>query len=412
MEEAEDIAVEITFDCVHCGRIVKLDDVVKLNDKVYCQDCFDSYTCECPDCNERFHVDEMCSVENRRSREIMVCVECRHENYCACDNCSTVIHNDNLMYTASGENICCSCYEDSYFTCDHCSEIYHNDRYGSDGCCEDCYEDNTCEWVQEDHNANPFDYANNAGLVRQVMQDNPNDPFIGVELEVAAKHDVSDCAYACHNVLSDIAVLKHDGSVDGGFEICSLPYTLEDHQTSPYWSEFFDNVVPRNVVKESYRHNCGIHLHLNRKCFSHAGLTRFIAFIHSRENYNFITAIAERDANNYCNRNSKNPDRHDHDEKYEAVALHKRNTVEVRIFASYVQRDRFFKNLEFVDALRVYCNADNHDRDSYNFDNENWKLSVAKSLHWRKFADFVLANIDKYPNLASWIVEKCGKISE
>ncbi len=412
MEEAEDIAVEITFDCVHCGKIVKLDDVMKFNDKVFCQSCYDDTTCPCHNCNDRYETEDMYAVQNRRGREVMVCEQCYNDDYCTCDDCGAVIHSDNTLYGNNERTICQGCYADHYFTCRSCDRILHNDYYSNDGYCEDCCddEDTSCEWINEDHSANPFDYAKNANLVRRVMEDNPNGPFMGVELEVSAKYEVSDCAYACHETLRDIAVLKRDGSVDDGFEICSLPYTLEDHQTSPYWGQFFDKVAPSTIITDSYRHHCGIHIHVNRKCFSHAGLTRFIAFVHSRENDDFITTIAERDPNNYCQRNAKNPDTHEHYEKYEAVALHKRNTVEVRIFASYVERGRFFKNLEFVDALRVYCNADNHDKDSYEFNDVNWFLSVSKSLHWRKFADFVLANIDKYPNLSNWIVEKCGRV--
>ena len=65
------------------------------------------------------------------------CETCFDENFVVCHNCDN-IENREDSYTVNDNYICRACYEEHYFCCEECGENYHNDRYGRDGRCREC----------------------------------------------------------------------------------------------------------------------------------------------------------------------------------------------------------------------------------------------------------------------------------
>jgi hypothetical protein len=280
-----------------------------------------------------------------------------------------------------------------------------------DGCCEDCceHEEEYSEYIHE-YNYNPLCLYNKE--IHNALNSFPKKPYLGVELEVSVKEDLCETAESVHEILGDFCILKKDGSIiDSGFEICSLPLVCEDHKKSEAWERFFD-YAPCAIRTESYRKNCGMHIHINRKSFSHVALTRFIAFIHSSTNKDFVEKIAERKSNMFCRFTAKNPILHEYGEKYEAVALHKKETIEVRIFASVVDKESFFKNIEFVAALREFCFRNKSDFDYKDEYPKTKELVVFNSLHWHNFVSFVEKKKEQYPYLSQFIAKFCTVAAE
>lgn len=192
--------------------------------------------------------------------------------------------------------------------------------------------------------------------------------WLGVELEfeVESPEYLKECAIMTHRTLKDFVILKEDGSLEVGFEICSRPALLEVHKK--IWMPFFehglnhfqlfkcekDEITGAKVLVE----NCGMHVHINRKPLSTLQIGKMIAFIHASKNCDFINRIAGREGNQYSRFGAGDMTfRHAKQEYYRnlpkqrGMNLHHPTTVEIRIFKGTKDKNIFFKNLEFCDAL-------------------------------------------------------------
>lgn len=201
-------------------------------------------------------------------------------------------------------------------------------------------------------------------------------PFLGIELEVeeqiSAKYLLNgkeayapeDITRQCYDALGrDYVIFKKDGSLRGHnpFEIVTVPATLGYHINR--WESFLDNKELKKYITSYSSGNCGMHVHINRDSFTGLHLAKFMRFINSRENFDFITSVAQRSQNRYAEflteaRTSGfaryfrgNPDkRGGGGEKYMAVNTLPSATIEVRIFRGNLAKVGFLKNLEFVHA--------------------------------------------------------------
>ena len=65
---------------------------------------------------------------------------------------------------------------------------------------------------------------------------------------------------------NEMIYIKHDGSINEGFEIVSHPMTLDYHENHMNWLEVFEK-----AIEMGYRsHNtstCGLHIHVSRSAF-------------------------------------------------------------------------------------------------------------------------------------------------
>lgn len=155
---------------------------------------------------------------------------------------------------------------------------------------------------------------------------------------------------------ADWCIVKEDGSLDNGMEIVSVPASLRWHR---------ENVAPFLQSAQEYlsgwAHNdCGIHVHVGRKQLSELQQSKLVRFMHEPRNQSFITRVAGRDPNSYCNRGGVKAfgafKREAQIGRYQALNFATRNqkTIEFRIFRSNVSPAGFIKNLEFVHALCMW----------------------------------------------------------
>ena len=121
-----------------------------------------------------------------------------------------------------------------------------------------------------------------------------NTLFMGMELEVEMSNyatiPISGAIEQTVGMLDGNAIVVGDGSLTDGYEIVSVPATLDYHRG--IWGEFLRSSLRQQIV--SYlRESCGIHIHMSKECFSDLSLGKFSTFINSVENRAFIEGIAQ-----------------------------------------------------------------------------------------------------------------------
>jgi hypothetical protein len=204
----------------------------------------------------------------------------------------------------------------------------------------------------------------------------------GVELEVEAgkpKGPVDYSVYESHrcsraeqvervlNTPEPFVIIKEDGSLDNGFEIVTAPAALNEHRKR--WQAFFQEVSTLGITT---KRSCGMHVHFTRAALTPSHIGRIVQFVTEPQNRKMVVKVAGRQRPEYASLAKKVKEIVEHDcsanayaciygsrppnhhwlkrDRYDAVNITNPNTVEFRIFASTLNRERFFTNLEFVAA--------------------------------------------------------------
>lgn len=212
--------------------------------------------------------------------------------------------------------------------------------------------------------------------------------YLGIELEYASCVSKAGEVY---RALNKHIILKRDGSVCDGFEIVTCPGTLAAHKKA--FNGFYDKVKGLDDV-----HNCGMHVHVDKRTMGQMQIGKILAFLHNRDNVPAIEALAGRSysTNTFCKAESTLPltygivgdeygVRRGSASKYQALNYSPLDTIEVRIFAPPKDESTLFSRLEFVQAL------------------VDWTkpaiCSVKDAVSWEKFKAFVNSSKKMYPNL-------------
>lgn len=188
--------------------------------------------------------------------------------------------------------------------------------------------------------------------------------YLGVELEIDSGGENEDNArYICDvmNTNNENIYCKHDGSIINGFEIVSHPCTFDYHKTLNY-EEIFEW-----LIKQGYRSHdtftCGMHVHINRDYFGVDKLTQDLCIgkllYLCEKHWEMVELIARRTSNRYARRflleeNETLIDlyaKSQSSDKYGAINLQHKDTVEIRIFKGTLNYSTFINTLEFVSVL-------------------------------------------------------------
>lgn len=176
---------------------------------------------------------------------------------------------------------------------------------------------------------------------------------LGVELEL---ENHSQREFVSLRVLKNHAIMKRDGSVRTGVEICTAPATLDVHLEE--FKPFFD-ALQTNNSRLAAQENCGLHVHIDKSKMTALHIANLCLLLNNSENESNITHIAGRAANSYCNIYTHtykdfNPRAREATERYRRVNLTNRATVELRMFASTTDYATFRCRLEFTQAAVDY----------------------------------------------------------
>ena len=188
--------------------------------------------------------------------------------------------------------------------------------------------------------------------------------YLGVELEIDHGGEDDDKAkYVCNimNSESENIYCKHDGSLSDGFEIVTHPCTFEYHRQLEY-ETMFDWLV-KNKYRSHDTSTCGMHVHINRSYFGEDKLTRDLCIsklLYLFEKYwDKVELIARRSSNRYARRFLLEEDETPIDlyaksqasDKYGAINLKHKDTVEIRIFKGTLNYNTYICTLEFVSVI-------------------------------------------------------------
>lgn len=97
-------------------------------------------------------------------------------------------------------------------------------------------------------------------------------------------------------------------------------------------AEMLDYINSLNIVHLGVNDKCGVHVHLSRKYLTQYQIGFLVMFMHHPSNLPYVTKVAGRAPNKYC---QIKPNKLDtvSDDRYEMVNLTCKDTIEVRIFA-------------------------------------------------------------------------------
>lgn len=353
---------ENKFKCAHCGCIhdlsEKIDPFVAMPEKArnyfrssstpfyYCPECWAHMTFKCPVCSQVTPTGSSVSVVKKivGMRTQKICVDCRNEHYKKCGHCGYWFEKATpFTETVNGRQICQFCVQSRYFTCANCSGLENREHLydvgGGRHFCRNCYQQYQGYWI-----------ANHSFKVAgKPLGRGPH--FMGVELEVecSSLYDPNQQAEYVTKLLKGFVVCKADGSLSHGFEIVTVPADLDTHRT--LWLPFFEELPPK--IKSYSTDTCGLHVHCSRAPLSALTIGKCLVFMTHANNKRFIETIAGRTANRW----SRFKDKHYTDslrnpeDKYEALNLIPKDTIEFRIFRGTLRRESLFKAIEFCDAL-------------------------------------------------------------
>ncbi len=385
-----------TEKCSICSVVFEAKSPFQImSDKtIVCNDCVYKYYVKCGYCGKLHKETSLKSAKKQSDDgslvEIKVCERCWTQNYRKCKEChdvfdrySTIQFNDKCF--------CKPCFNKHYQQCSHCqtivligniTRVIRNNRFVCDKCFDfygpiDLYERKP---KMEFHGVPPH--------------------FMGVELEVELEDGKREIrGKKAQEVVDlfpdDYVILKEDGSINCGFEIVTQPSTLEEH--IKMWNPFFDK-LPSNL-KSFNTPNCGLHVHCSRNPLSLLTIAKIVVFTNSPENQEFIEKIAGRGSCRYCAIKQKTYKgiadgvKFKRNERYEAVNLCNKDTIEFRIFKGTLKRESLFKAIEFCDSLVKFCLPANN------------SINYCRSRD--NYINYVSINKKMYPHLHAFI---CAKI--
>jgi hypothetical protein len=336
--------------------------------------------------------------------------------------------DSNNTHDVRNDTWCDSCFDDDAVYCEDNGEYWpRDDAYYSET--RDAYytydrdsegdDDDDDDYDREDRNQPIMSYSTNVLHVLDYPSGITSSHFgeftMGIELEMTSgESDSNEAAESVRSRLgSDYCIIKSDGSLPhNGFEVVTSPQGLAKHiEKFKAWE-----------IDPAYRAwntgKCGTHVHIDSRGFTQLTLGKFLMFINSNGNVDFIRKIAGRhpsvddQARSYCAAehqsilaNPKTAVKGKSGERYRMVNMcnlgsreakrlglsmdnsynGKYNTVELRIFKASLKKERLLAQIEFTHAVVMFCRVASM-RD----------LNGASFLKWLKSTD------NRYPHLSDW----------
>jgi len=293
------------------------------------------------------------------------CARCTRNDWFICNHCDDWTHVDESHGTTSGYSVCENCRDQYYHFCDNC-EQYVDDDYQSEHQ-SNCYDNGEIHGY--DYRPNPI-FLHNEGEVdnapirtinvQSVIRNYRQVAYMGFELEMEyfgrGRSSFGDGVESCD--IHDVTYLKSDGSLNHGFEMVTHPMTLAWAMENFPWQRI--EQLNDGSFEGWGGSTAGLHIHVSRDGF--ANLSHQARFVHLiTRNQNLYEILAGRSSERWANFNNDNLRnisrklrRIESSERYSAVNLQNRATLEVRIFQSSLKPERIKMCLQLVDASVKY----------------------------------------------------------
>ena len=341
-----------------------------------------------------------------------------------CD-CGHYESEDNT-HDVRNDTWCDSCFSDDAVFCEDENEYWPRDdcyysesrdayySYDRDGDGDDDDDDD-----RESRNQPIMSYSTNVLHVIDLPSGITSSHFgeftMGIELEMTSgDNDTNEAAELVRSRLgSSYCIIKSDGSLPhNGFEVVTTPQGLAKHiEVFKAWE-----------IDPAYRAwntgKCGMHVHIDSRAFTQLTVGKFLMFINSSGNVDFIRKIAGRhpsvdeQARSYCAAehqsvlaNPKTAVKGKSGERYRMVNMcnlgsreakrlglsmdnsynGKYNTVELRIFRASLKKERLLAQIEFTHASVMFC-----------------RVASWRDLNGTSFVKWLKTVAGQYPALVKW----------
>ena len=358
-----------TFICTMCGEENPLEDCTFLDEEMLCPDCQEEHTRICDHCGNRIWLDDVYGDD-----DLTLCRHCRETYYETCYECGRLVEYNSVRCDVDGETYCEDCYNQLHVDPDGVQNY----------------------WFKPD----PIFYG--AG---------PR--FMGVELEIDGAGENDEYANVIRSAANEDDVhiyVKHDGSLDDGFEIVTHPMTLDYHINRMPWKEVIQEALHLGYLSHKAG-TCGLHVHVSRECFGitrteqENAIARILYFIenHWHEMLKFSRRTPgqmEKWAARYgrkdepkavldsAKRSSKG--------RYSCVNIENDHTIEFRMFRGTLKYNTLIATLQMVDLI---CDV---------------ALSLTDceiiDVTWSEFVSGIPT--EKYPELIQYLKERRLYINE
>lgn len=399
------MTTEIVIDtCSACSAEHSVDDLITTEyDSLVCSDCVQV----CQRCDS---VGDINDCFNEVDGADMWCETCIDRRAHWCDSCEAYNSDGNYQITDRGEYWCQTCADHNAYWCEDC------DVYNADGC-DRCSDDMSSDGSRLIH-----DYSYRPDAIFHSTDKNER-LFFGIEIEVEAHDSLRDSAEHAHQLESmDLAYLKHDGSLNEGFEIVTHPMSHDffKNEAGDLWSILEDLRSKDGIKVKSWdTKTCGLHIHISRTGFSSGShMHRFLNLVYS--NPDFYSTLAGRTSDQWAKftdiyqreyKRDANGERIFHEDtgyeidnkrtfmhkldternsdRYSAVNTLNRETLEMRIFRGSVNSNTIKSQIDLAHSSVEYTR----------------NLSVQDvrngALNSNNFMWYIIQNVEIYPELVS-----------
>lgn len=225
--------------------------------------------------------------------------------------------------------------------------------------------------------------------------------LFGVECEVEI-HDNStmdryELAMSIQNTLGkDFVVMKNDGSLRNhprdhplwGFEIVTAPADIAAHRAK--WAQL-EKAEGFKFLRAWDTKTCGLHIHVSKAYMTTLQIGRIMHFVTHKKNRRFIEKVAGRNseaASKFVDKGLDGALKPDPN-KYHAVNIIPKHTIEFRIFRGTIRHQHIVRNLEFVEAVCAFCHPASR--------------SFKDMADYNKFLAYCAENRKLYPFLTKWL---------
>lgn len=360
------------------GEVIYDDNYEVIDDLIYSRSTVERSFTRCDHCNEWVRKNETYLVNTRYGTETW-CESCCDDGTFRCECCDETYSTSDYDYHSVRAYglICDGCaeYSGNFEYCEECNEWVHIDDYdGEEDMCVWCAErrarTESLKWsIRNYHNAPQIKWFGKKDSRSKCWKGT------GFELEIDNGSRSADAAKFIYDNLGDHVYFEHDGSLGGnGFEIISQPMTDKYMRDKflPQIDYVFDKLVSDYKYRSHDTTTCGLHFHFSRELFGKGAnrdraLEKFTLFF--EDYWDDVVKFSRRSSSglSWCNpytgyfsQKEKEKDIKDmckgkkylgHGDRYHAVNLTNRNTVEVRIMRGTLNPDTFRAAYDFLFTL-------------------------------------------------------------
>lgn len=349
-------------------------------------------TQDCSWCDETHATEDLNTHEfyrgywNRRNGNlttIHLCDDCE-EHMETCNDCDSLYHTyDDDSINVDGNTICPECSQNYNYCEDH--DGYYRDY------CEDC--DSERNELINDYSFRPepqFFIVRKDGSTTSTSFGFGHQTVTGFELEMEASEcERNEGAELASSIYDKWCYLKHDGSLNDGFEMVSHPLSREYVAEHFPWQRLSE--LSALGMRSANTRTCGLHVHINKDFFQKNPTTmyRFMSMFY--RNAEQWKKIAGRSESSYASWSEYELERMldytkgmsvgahvRNNDRYVALNLQNRNTIELRFFKGTLRPQTFIARIEAAHAVAEYAYATRN------------AVSIKSAHDWDRFREWTI----------------------